>query len=923
MAGNASKRRVAPPDAAFAPSRMFARHLEKILSVLLAIVYWSVISAAAASPEMKMLRGHVPPVVASLQPKGTLPPTNRLHLAIGLPLRNNQPLDNFLAQLYDPASTNFHQYLSPAQFTEQFGPTETDYAAVIAFARQNHLSVEATYENRMLLDVSGSVADIERAFQVKLQVYRHPTEARDFYAPDREPSVRADLPIADISGLNNYVRPHPRSILRPTELENATPRTGAGPGGAYMGNDFRAAYLPGVSLTGSGQMMGLLEFDGYYPSDISGYESAAGLPAVPLQTVLLDGYDGTPTTGPNSGNPEVSLDIEMGICMAPGLSRIMVFEAGPGGVPNDILNAMAASNQVRQLSCSWGWGGGPSTTTDNIFKQMAAQGQSFFTASGDSDAYTSGSSSVNGVDNPSLDDAPSSSPYLTSVGGTTLVTTGPAGSWSSESVWNWGLHNGNYVGSSGGISSYYAVPSWQANVSMASNGGSTTSRNLPDVALTADNVYVQYGNGGSGTFGGTSCATPLWAGLAALMNEQSGAAGRAPVGFLNPALYTIGTGAEYSAAFHDIIAGNNTWPSSPANFYAVNGYDLCTGWGTPAGQSLINAIAGSPDSLEISPLTGFTATGTVGGPFNAASTVFQLANSGTASLNWSLIDNSTWLQVSSAGGTLPVGSTASVTASLSAAADTLAAGSYTANLVFSNENSHAAQTVLFTLNVVGSLVQNGGFETGDFTGWMLVGNTIVLGPSGPTIYNAVESSANYPLVVHSGNYGAFMGDVQVATLSQTLATVPGENYLLSLWLDNPTNGATQQFLVNWNGNNVYNVVNPPVFAWTNLKFIVTATSANSVLQFGAENDPAYFGLDDVSVTHIPALAFKTLIATNSELNLTWETASGLVYQVQYKTNLLQPGWLNLGKPIPATSDSLTVSDTVSSPQQFYRLSVWP
>ena len=118
-----------------------------------------------------------------------------------------------------------------------------------------------------------------------------------------------------------------------------------------------------------------------------------------------------------------------------------------------------------------------------------------------------------GVDDPSLDNAPSSSPYLTSVGGTTLTTTGPGGSWSSETVWNWGLDGGSYVGSSGGISSYYAIPSWQTNVSMASNGGSTTHRNLPDVALTGDNIYVAYGgNGSGGALGGTSCAAPLWAG---------------------------------------------------------------------------------------------------------------------------------------------------------------------------------------------------------------------------------------------------------------------------------------------------------------------------------------------------------------------------------------------------------------------------
>jgi len=590
----------------------------------------------ATAPVMKSLHGHVPAEVAQLSPKGFLPTTHRLRLAIGLPLRDSAALDRYLAQLYDPASPYYRQYLTPELFTDEFGPTKADYAAVTEFARSNRLAITGTHSNRLLLDVDGTVADIQRAFHIMLRTYAHPTQARDFYAPDVEPSVDSSLPITDISGLNNYVLPHPKSLRVDSAAvgANAISRSGSGPGGAFMGGDFRAAYLPGVSLTGSGQMLGLLEFDGYYASDISAYEAAAGLLAVPLQTVLIEGYDGVPTTGPNSGNQEVSLDIEMAICIAPGLSKIMVFEGPPGGLPNDVLNSMAAHNQVSQLSCSWGWGGGPSTTTDNIFKQMAAQGQSFFSASGDTDAFTTGTNSANGVDNPALNNAPASCPSITLVGGTTLTTTGRGGSWSSETVWNWGLRDGIYVGSSGGVSSYYSIPSWQTGVDTTRSGGSTAYRNIPDVALTADNVYVRYGNGQSGAVGGTSCAAPLWAGLSALMNQQALAAERAAIGFINPAIYALGKSGNYGAAFHDITTGNNTSASSPNEFYAVAGYDLCTGWGTPAGQSLINALAGSPDALGISPASGFTATGTPEGPFSRSSANFQLTNEGTAALTW-------------------------------------------------------------------------------------------------------------------------------------------------------------------------------------------------------------------------------------------------------------------------------------------------
>jgi hypothetical protein len=621
------------------------------------------------------------------------------------------------------------------------------------------------------------------------------------------------------------------------------------------------------------------------------------------------------------------LDIELAIAMAPGLSGIVVFEAGPSGLQNDILNTMAASNQIKQLSCSWGWGGGPSTTTDNIFKEMAAQGQSFFVAVGDSDAFTVGSSSVNGVDNTSLDHAPSSCPYITVVGGTTLSTTGPGGSWSSETTWNWGLDDGSYVGTSGGVSSYYSIPAWQEGISMSANGGSTTYRNIPDVALTANNVYVAYGDGSSATFGGTSCATPLWAALVALMNEQAASTGASVAGFINPAIYAIGKGASYSSNFHDITTGNNISSSSPDNYYAVTGYDLCTGWGTPMGQSLINAVIGI-DSLGITPSASFAASGAVGGPFSPATQIFVLTNTSSSPLTWSAINPAAWLEVSPAGGVLAAGAVTNVTVGFSAAADNLAAGIYTTNLLFTNCTAQIAQGESFTLQIGQSLVQNGGFETGDFTGWTLVGDTIVYYGHGEfIIYDAVEGTNSGYEVVHSGDYGAFLGDDRLATLSQTLATVAGQNYLISFWLDNPVSGSVQQFLVNWSGTTLYDVTNPPAFAWTNLQFIVTASGTNSILQFGAENDPSYFGLDDISVTPIPALEFRGAAITASSFNLSWIAATSLVYQIQYNTNLLQTGWLDLGAAITVTNSGLTVAaDTnalSASSQRFYRLLLSP
>jgi subtilase family serine protease len=822
-----------------------------------------------------------------------------MNLAIGLPVRNSQALQTLLRELYDPASPSYHHFLTPAEFTAQFGPDKDQYQAVVAFAQAHHLTVTGSHPNRMLLDVSGAAADVEKSFGIHLRRYQRPGGTGEFFAPDTEPTAPDDVPILDVSGLSNYRPPHPL-----IHRGKARPHAGSGSGGTYMGGDFRAAYVPGVSLNGAGQTVGLVEFDGFYASDISSYETKAGLPAVPVQTVLLDSYSGKPTTGSDSGNPEVSLDIEMAVSMAPGLSGIISYEAGPYGTPNDILSRMVSDNLAKTLACCWSWGGGPTGTTDEYFQTMATLGQSFFCASGDSDAYTAGE-----LDSASDDNTPSDSPYLTSVGGTTLTTSGPGGSWVSETVWNWG----GGVGSSGGVSSYYTIPAWQQPVSMSANGGSSTYRNIPDVALTGDNVEVYYGDGSTGSFGGTSCATPLFAAFTALVNQQEAAYGLKTVGFVNPAIYALGLGSSYDSVFHDITTGNNISSSSPNEFYAVTGYDLCTGWGTPTGAALINALAPSPDPMLILPASGFSASGLVGGPFNITSQVFTLTNSGTSTLTWTLSNTSSWLNVSASSGTLASDAATNVTVSLTAAANSLAAGTYTANVWFTNNSTGAGFSRQFVLTTTSQLIQNGGFETGTFADWTQSGNT------------AETSVSSSSLYVHSGKYGAQLGPSgSLGYLSQTISTVPGTAYVVSFWLDNPKAGTPNQFTMSWNGTTLYNQTNLPALSWTNLYYTVTATSGSTVLKFGFVNNPAYIGLDDISVTPVAAPTLQGLIKAATTMQFTLNTTVNAIYQLQYTTTLAPANWINLGSPFLATSTTTIVTDaSATDAQRFYRVIVNP
>jgi subtilase family serine protease len=403
-----------------------AYRLPRSIFALAATLFLLTVAARAA--ERQVIGSHVPTAVAelNLQPVSRLPATTQLNLAIGLPLRNQEALTNLLQQQYTPSSPQYHHWLTPEQFAAQFGPAEQDYRAVVEFAKSNGFTVTGTHSNRTLLDVRGSVADIEKVFHVNMRVYKHPTEARQFYAPDVEPSIYLAVPILHITGLDNYVMPHSnlRKMHVGLKATNPKPNAGTGPDGCFMGYDFRNAYAPGVPLTGSGQVVGLLELDGYYPSDITTYETQAQLPSVPLRNVLLAGFSGIP----GSDNDEVALDIEMAISMAPGLSEVVIYEA-PNATPLfgnpywvDILDEMAYPTQgeplPKQLSSSWTFGiENDNPTAAQIYQEFALQGQSFFQCSGDFGAYYSGLFGLPWLGIPAWAD----SPYVTIVGGTEAV----------------------------------------------------------------------------------------------------------------------------------------------------------------------------------------------------------------------------------------------------------------------------------------------------------------------------------------------------------------------------------------------------------------------------------------------------------------------------------------------------------------------
>ncbi len=393
------------------------RRFKKFSVVLLA----AVLAGAAAAQNERPISGHVISAARYLSPLGLLPATTNLNLVLGLPLRNQAALDQLLVELHDPASTNYHQWLTPEQFTDRFGPSTEDYQKVVSFAGQHGFKVTGLHSNRMMVNVDAQVANIEKTFKLKLDRYQHPTEKRTFYAPDTDPTIETNVPIMHIAGLDDFIRPHrlggtPKVVPLDTNTIVAY-ATGSGPGGFFMGSDFRKAYVPGVTNTGAGQYIAIIDVGGpYYPLDVYKYQTNAGLSTNIVVTNIITTFTSYWTnalTGSSVDEGEEVLDIDMAMSMAPG-ATILNYE----GEAHNLFNQIAVDNKAKQMTLSYGFG--IDSIIQQIFQQFVAQGQAMSQASGDGGADLDGGTGLTGA------------PYSTVVGGVSLTTSGANGPWQSE-----------------------------------------------------------------------------------------------------------------------------------------------------------------------------------------------------------------------------------------------------------------------------------------------------------------------------------------------------------------------------------------------------------------------------------------------------------------------------------------------------------
>jgi kumamolisin len=662
------------------------------------------------------------------RPVGRLPQGQVLQIDLVLPLRNPQALKSFLADVYNPKSPTYRHFVTPQQFTERFGPTQAQYSAVLQFAHDNELQIVGGTRDQMLVQVKGTVGAIETALHVNMATYRHPTEDRTFFAPDREPTPNLPFNLWHVSGLDNYSIPKPLYEKRETfaakhgiypeqVVKHAT--TGSGPSASFLGSDMRAAYYGSGSLTGAGQNLGLLEYLGTNLADLTTYyTNAHQTNSVPITLVSTDGSS-TGCTYPVCDDTEQTLDMTQALGMAPGLASLVMYV---GNTDTAIISAMTTHSPLpTTIGCSWGWTPADPSTLNPYFQKMAAQGQNFFTASGDNSTWhATGNSEAWPADNA----------YDVTVGGTDLVTSSAAGPWQSETAW---------VDSGGGSSpDGIAIPSWQqlSGVINSSNHGSTTLRNGPDVAANANFTFYVCADRLACTannYGGTSFAAPMWAGYIALANQQLAANSQPTLGFLNPIIYQQNVGSQYAADFHDITSGTS------GSFSAVTGYDLVTGWGSP-NSGLIAALTGPPVagfSLSASPSSVSVASG------NAGSSTITSAVSG--GFNTPVVLSASGQPAGVTVGFSPTSITGAGTSAMSiTVGSTVAAGTYP--ITVTGTAGSTVHTTSVTLTV-----------TGTTPGYSL--------SASPTSLTIARSSSGHSTITVTGT-GGFSGAVSLSASGQ-------------------------------------------------------------------------------------------------------------------------------------------------------------
>ena len=551
-------------------------------------------------------------------------------------------LSQLLANQQNPASPQYHQWLTPAQYAAQFGMSSNDLAKVSAWLTSQGFTVTGTANGGTFITFKGTVAQADAAFSTS--IHNVSVNGETHYANLTDVSVPSAFAgtVAAVTGLHNF-RLKPRlkaSVVSPKFTSSVSGDHFMAPGDAYT--IYNANNLLNNGITGSGETIAVTGQVDVYAADISAFRSASGLSTTNLPTTIhANGSDpGYPvcnscTTGPNEGDlEESSIDLEWSGAMAPSATIDFVngvdvmADSMTYAIDNDLAPIVTTSYGL----CEAGWGSSELFSLNSLFEQAATQGQTVLAAAGDDGAADCdvGPTAIEGL----AVDFPGSSPYVTSMGGTQFndgsatgatqywsasngSTSGSAISYIPESVWNDEPAFNSFGGGGGGPSAFFTKPAWQVGTA------ADAARDVPDLALDASDgqdPYLFCVNVASGisctngyrianndleVAGGTSFDSQIFGGFLALIEQKNGGARQ---GSINPLIYALGNSKYYAAGqntltnssvvFNDVTLGNNDMPCGAGTpncgnggqegFSAGSGYDLGSGWGTPNVTNLAN-----------------------------------------------------------------------------------------------------------------------------------------------------------------------------------------------------------------------------------------------------------------------------------------------------------------------------------------------
>ena len=552
-------------------------------------------------------------------------PMERMILSLRIRADKKSELDKFLAEQQDPDSHNYHKWLTPEEFGERFGADADDVEAATSWLKAHGFTINEVAKGRTWINFSGTVAGVESTFHTKIRDYK--VNGRVHHANAQDPSIPRGLSdlVAGIVTLHNFPRKFMNSGARSLEADGLQPDYSSGSGNHYLApGDFATIYdvntLYGGGTDGTGQAIAIVgrTNPGNNISNWTTFRSLMGLP-VNTPTVIVNGTN--PGDQGYDEDNEADLDVEWSGAVAKNATISFVASMSTNNTDGVDLSAQyIVNNNIAPVmstsfgSCESDMGTAENNFYNSLWQQAAAQGITAFVSSGDSGASgcDSGGASkgtgraVNGL---------ASTPYNVAVGGTQF-NEGSGSYWSSsngagytsalsyipEVAWNEsgaasscpsGDTCSELWSTGGGVSSIYSKPSWQ----VAPGVPPDSKRDVPDVSLTAAGhdgylVYTTALNSnnqpytGLWVFGGTSCSSPSFAGLMALIVQKTGQR----QGNANIRLYQLGKaqyGSNGAAVFHDVTSGNNSVPGV-TGYSCSTGYDLATGLGSVDANTLVN-----------------------------------------------------------------------------------------------------------------------------------------------------------------------------------------------------------------------------------------------------------------------------------------------------------------------------------------------